>query len=373
MDFSDFKNTLFTKWQYRILNVCWWGTIIIALFEFVVFIAFSKTGFLTRPVPAYLFERFALPSGINLLSVFFCTVSLKSNRYTIVQKNQIVCVTAWIVSSIVAIFHNYFKFLLVMNGIPIIIAAIFANRKLLLRILILCVCSFILSSVVMYFDNNPMSNVDFVTTIICELIFLSFIDRISSIIVISQSKQIDFIYNQNQRQMELIQELKIEPLTKLYNRTAFNGAMRSFIRKYGEQLINPHLVLLDLDHFKVINDTYGHANGDTVLIELASIIKKDMGGIRRAFRYGGEEFVLLFENEDTNQVIRVVEQIRKDFSSIRFDFAPDKSFTLTAGIARIKKNQDASAWFNSADSAMYRAKEAGRNRIEIENETLLVE
>jgi diguanylate cyclase (GGDEF)-like protein len=373
MDFSDLKNDLFAKWQYRILNVCWWGTIIIALFELVVFIAFFKTGFLSRPVPVYLFERFVLPSGINLVSLFFCTVSLKSNRYTIVQKNLIVCITAWIVSSIVAIFHNYFKFLLVMNGIPIIITAIFADRKLLKRILYLCLVSFILSSVVMYFDNNPMTHVDFITTIICELIFLAFTDKISYIIVISQSMQIDFIYNQNLRQTELIQELKIEPLTKLYNRAAFSGALRSFIRKYGEQLINPHLVLLDLDHFKAINDTYGHANGDAVLIELAAVIKKDMGGIRRAFRYGGEEFVLLFENEDTNEVIQVVEQIRKDFSLIRFEFAPEKSFTLSAGIARIKKNQDAYAWFNSADSAMYRAKEAGRNRIEIENETLLVE
>lgn len=370
MDFGEFKNTIYTRWQLHILSVCWWGTLVIAAFEFVVFLLFYHTSFLTVAVGPYLLKRFIFPSGINLIAVFACTLALQSNRFTVSQKNLAASLTAFVICSVVSIFHNYFKFLLVMNGLPIVVCAIFADKKLVRKILYLCLVSFLISSIVMWNDDTCPPLVDYGTTIICALSFIIFVYTVSSSIVYSQSEQIDFIFSASQRQGELIQELKIEPLTKLYNRTALTGALRSFVRKFNVGMIKPHLVLLDLDHFKTVNDTYGHANGDTVLIEAALIIKKNMGGIRRAFRYGGEEFVLLFENDDTNQVIQVVDNIRKDLAEKKFDFAPELSITLSAGIAKLQKNQDDVTWFSCADSAMYKAKENGRNRVEIDTQSL---
>ncbi len=365
MEFNDFRDDIYSKWQNRILKLCWVGTVLIFIFELIVFFAFLKTDFLTTTVLHYLSVRVLLPSGINFASAVLCVLGLRSNRFTVSEKNYVACIAIFIISSVVTIFHNYYKFLLVANGLPIVICSIFVDKKLLRHILELCLATFVVSAIVMWFDDFRLGTVDFITTLICALMFIFILYAIAKTIVVYQNEQINFIYSASQRQSQLIYELKIEPLTKLYNRTALDGALKSFVRKYNQKIINPHLVLLDLDHFKQVNDTWGHANGDMVLIRFAEIIKENMGGIRRAFRYGGEEFVLLFENESTGEVHECIEKIRIQLCAEQFQFAPGENFTLSAGISKLRDGWDDTTWFNDADTAMYRAKEGGRNRIEL--------
>lgn len=365
MEFNEFKDSIFSNWQKRLIKLALYGSITIVIFEVVIFLAFLKTNFLTTSVIHYLTIRILIPTGLNFLTVLICHKILKSNSFTVSQKNFAAGFSIFVVGSVVAIFHNYYKFLLVANGLPIIVTAIFADKKLLKKILLYCYLTFVIVMVVMWFDDTKLGIVDYLTTLICDFIFINIIYMVADTIVSYQSEQINFINTSNQRQTELIQELKIEPLTKLYNRTALAGALKSFVRKFNEGAIEPHMVLIDLDHFKVINDTYGHANGDSVLIRLSDVLKKNLGGIRRAFRYGGEEFVVLFDIESTAEVMEIMERIRIDFCGETYDFAPGENFTLSVGISKMQKNWDDTTWFNAADEALYRAKGNGRNRIEL--------
>lgn len=363
MEFSEFKDKVYTDWQRRIISICWIGFFLILFFELLIFAVFFKMEYIASSLPVYLFLRVILPSGMNFIAAVMGLFVFKSNRFTVSQKNCAACFSIFILGSVVAIFHNYYKFLLCANGIPIVICAIFADKKLLRSVLYSTYVSFLIACWTMWNDDRPLPLVDFLTTVVCAFLFIQIIYMVAKNIVNYQSEQIDFIYSISQKQMELIQELKIEPLTKLYNRTALCGALASFVKKFQNGFIKPHMVLIDIDHFKEINDTFGHACGDKVLKALARIIKENMHGIRRAFRYGGEEFILLFENETSEQVYDVVEKIRKEFFDEKYDFAGESHFTVSAGISKLNSQWNDTTWFNSADAAMYRAKENGRNQI----------
>ncbi len=363
VEFNHFKEDIYTKWQKFLLRLSWGGFFVVATFEIVVFLFFFHSDFLNRPVLEYLFLRLFLPSGLNLVSVSVCSFLINYSKIDIRWKNFFSVVAVFVLCSVVGIFHNYFRFLFVMFGLPIILCAVFADRKILLQLLLCSFISFCIAVYTMYHDFTGTNYVEIWTTVICAFIFIIMVYFISMGIVRYQSDQIDFIYAASQKQIELIHELKIEPLTKLYNRTALDGAMRSFMRKFEEGKFVPHMVLMDLDYFKKVNDTFGHVAGDEVLTKLAEIIKINMHGIRRAFRFGGEEFVLLFEADSTEEISAVVNNIRRDLSQVQWTFNPGQPMTLSAGIAKLLPGQSDKDWFNTADQVMYRAKENGRDRV----------
>jgi diguanylate cyclase (GGDEF)-like protein len=175
------------------------------------------------------------------------------------------------------------------------------------------------------------------------------------------------------RQLEaknvLLQELALtDPLTALPNRRAIedwatrqlSGAIR-----YGFSFL---VVLADLDHFKRVNDTYGHDAGDTVLKRFAEILKANSRRSDICGRIGGEEFLFVLTHTTQDNARMVIERIRAELEATKFDFE-GSSLTVTAsfGLAGFEGSQptDFNRLITQADVALYAAKRAGRNRIEI--------
>jgi diguanylate cyclase (GGDEF)-like protein len=368
MDFTEFQLGLYHKWARRILRVCWWETLAVAVFELICFFFFFRYHLLPENIPLYIVLRMCIPSGINLSVSLAATLILRDHSRVPTVKNYTVSFASLIISAVIAIFHNYYRFLLLAPGIPVFMCAIFADHMLQRRISIGAVGAFVIAAAVMLAEPGPEpAALRIVTLIICFGI-LWFCAIFSKYILQSQEEQLDFIYSGYQKQLELIHELRIDPLTRLYNRTALRESLDSYIKKADEQTHMPYLVLIDLDHFKQINDRFGHMSGDAVLIRLGQLIRDRMGGMRHAFRYGGEEFVLLFEDRVMEDIVTVVESIRTEFMSLRFEFAPFEQITLSAGIARYERGLSRREWFNKADVAMYRAKRDGRNSVSVESE-----
>lgn len=124
------------------------------------------------------------------------------------------------------------------------------------------------------------------------------------------------------------------------------------------------LLLLDLDHFKQINDRYGHDMGDQVLRRFVTLVQSRTRACDRLFRYGGEEFVLLLlEDTDANGVATVFANLRACVhAELRVQDAP---VTVSAGAALLAPGESREAWLARADAALYRAKQAGRDRLEL--------
>lgn len=171
-------------------------------------------------------------------------------------------------------------------------------------------------------------------------------------------RKINFMYTQT-KQLSIT-----DALTNLYNRRYFETTFaREFARakRYNSQL---SLVVVDIDWFKKINDTYGHSCGDYVLRELSWLMAENFRQTDIIFRYGGEEFVILLTETDGKSAIIPVERLRRAVEDNKFKFkGVELNVTISAGISSNKDVNEVSQMFDNADKALYQAKEEGRNRV----------
>ncbi|MCY1393101.1 Regulator of RpoS [compost metagenome] len=156
-----------------------------------------------------------------------------------------------------------------------------------------------------------------------------------------------------------------DSLTGLFNHTHTLQLLEDAgarARREGKPLC---FAMLDIDHFKKVNDTYGHPMGDRVIKSLALFLKQRLRKTDHIGRYGGEEFAVVLPDTDLDAAHRVLEEIRRRFAEIRYPAQPsDLSCTFSCGIAQLRDDQDINQLSRQADEALYRAKHGGRNRVE---------
>ncbi len=171
-------------------------------------------------------------------------------------------------------------------------------------------------------------------------------------------RKINFMYTQT-KQLSIT-----DALTNLYNRRYFETVFaREFARakRYNSDL---SLVIVDIDWFKKINDTYGHLCGDYVLKELSWLMTENFRQTDIIFRYGGEEFVILLTETPSETAGIPVERLRKAVQENKFRYkGNDLNITISAGISSNKDVTGDGEMFENADTALYKAKEEGRNCI----------
>jgi two-component system cell cycle response regulator len=159
-------------------------------------------------------------------------------------------------------------------------------------------------------------------------------------------------------------------LTKVHNRRYFNAQIEKEFEKAKRYNSKLTLIMLDIDHFKLLNDTYGHQQGDMVLIHLARILKDNVRNIDLIARYGGEEFAVLMSGSDKKEGAIVAEKLRKKieaypFPALQKGAGPLKS-TISLGVAEYSADMNSTDdLIKSADSVLYKAKEDGRNRVKV--------
>ncbi|ABB44314.1 diguanylate cyclase (GGDEF domain) with PAS/PAC sensor [Sulfurimonas denitrificans DSM 1251] len=161
---------------------------------------------------------------------------------------------------------------------------------------------------------------------------------------------------------KLLAELYItDSLTKLYNRAYFDETINMIVKHQRKADSDFILVLVDIDHFKLINDTYGHQVGDEVLVAIAKTLKGSLRDNDLIARWGGEEFVIMLKNITLNEAKTIIEKVRVNIqnSIIRDNIKVTASFGLTKYII----NEDSKEIFKRADDALYEAKKDGRNRV----------
>jgi diguanylate cyclase len=166
---------------------------------------------------------------------------------------------------------------------------------------------------------------------------------------------------------EVRRDAAIDALTKLANRKAFDDELERVCAEAETNKQPVTLAVLDIDHFKTFNDTWGHQTGDQVLRYVSGIIGKAAVAPRFAARYGGEEFAIIFPDERAGEVLNVLEEIRKEVCSRKLRRRSTNedlgAITLSAGLAQLRPGEDAAGLIERADEALYASKRAGRNRV----------
>ena len=167
-------------------------------------------------------------------------------------------------------------------------------------------------------------------------------------------------------QDELKRQAATDPLTRLHNRRYFAATAEALLNQCRAQQQPVAMVMADIDQFKAVNDTWGHAAGDKVIEHIARILKTCSRNRDLPARFGGEEFVILLPDADLNQVLQCAERIRSEVERSRFDIGTDAPLhvTLSLGVTQLDTAHDSiQSGLSRADEALYQAKHAGRNRV----------
>lgn len=156
-------------------------------------------------------------------------------------------------------------------------------------------------------------------------------------------------------------------LTGLYNYRTFSERLAQEVDRASRYHRPLSLIMLDIDHFKLFNDTYGHPQGDNALINLARVLQRLSRASDVVARYGGEEFVLILPETDRANAIALGHRLRAYIEQQRFsdDGSPASNLTVSIGIATYNPTHTKETLLEAADMALYRAKRAGRNRVAV--------
>lgn len=163
-----------------------------------------------------------------------------------------------------------------------------------------------------------------------------------------------------QQNADLAEQTKTDPLTGLPNRRAFAAALAQAMEKSLEEGKRLSVAMLDIDHFKTINDLHGHAMGDEVLVAIGGLLRSQFAGSGLAARHGGEEFALLLADASADEARLQCEFVRQSIALLPLGLP----VTVSIGVAEFRRRDDTvDAMFKRADEALYAAKRGGRDQV----------
>lgn len=157
--------------------------------------------------------------------------------------------------------------------------------------------------------------------------------------------------------------IKVDALTGLNNHKTYHEYIEKLIEQAEGNELKLQLALLDIDNFKSVNDTFGHRVGDLVLKEVAKQMEDSITSEDISFRYGGEEFAIIFTNKTIYESYHIVNKIRNSISLVNFQEMPGRHVTISAGLSEYNKGKGKDLFFNKSDSNLYKAKRDGKNKI----------
>ncbi len=348
------------RWNRDILNVYWCFVAIITLLE-VVTIFFAK-----RDLSSYIIRNVITPS-VQLLIIM--TISEIIYRYfpRLVSPVQIVIVGSLLIA-VVIYAHADVDGAMTAFFLPLLVAVSYFDKKLLVFTSLINTLSFI----VLYLTNESIHSrilpYDFVAVIglitlgafLCYTLLNRSFKIIENLERIGQDRDDLLVENAIKDQ-----QTKVDMLTGLYNQHTFHLYLQDLVGQNKSFGIPFYLALFDIDNFKSINDTFGHLAGDEVLKKTASTFKEYVDPNDYVFRFGGDEFAIIFVDKTKDQVEEILNKVVKRISNCSLSSLGDYEITISCGIQQYKSDWTKEELFSRADKLLYSAKESGKNQIKI--------
>ena len=169
--------------------------------------------------------------------------------------------------------------------------------------------------------------------------------------------------NLEERVQSLYEKASRDPLTSIQNRAEFDQHLVKSVRRHLTQSNPCSLIICDIDHFKKINDTFGHQAGDKVLVDFAAMLQRSCRHGDHVARYGGEEFVIICKNCTAPAAFELADKIRTEWGGSPRPELDDYTVTTSFGVTELQAGDTAETILRRADRALYKAKGTGRDRV----------
>ncbi len=361
------NRTLHDTFRHQLTNVHALTVLTVSLFEIIGYIVLVHCGIERLAWDnAYVWYGVVLPIAVNILVHLVARAIINSERVRRRHKNLAIIAAALVTSLVVAVIHKEYIVTSCAFTFPMVLSAMFNDRKLLNTSFVATL--FILVCVGAAFLLDGTSTLTSALNLFI-LVGFAFVSYLCGRISINFSKQnYTTIEEQAEENDRLMEDVMHDQMTGLYNHNAFLSRLDGLI--YAADGVEPLCVaMLDLDDFKRVNDTYGHDCGDEVLIRLAQSLSRHCSDEDTAYRYGGEEFAVIFPRKSVDEAHAVLSAVLADIRGHRFSFTDD-AITFSAGIVAYSPDLTRDRLFETADQTLYRAKRQGKNRILIADTAL---
>ena len=253
--------------------------------------------------------------------------------------------------AVVVLVHSNMSYITVLLMVPIALVSVYKMPGLIWVQLIVSVAMYVVSRipflppVTYWMDEIP--GLKIITFLALALIFAAVEEQV--------------------RKSTLLLDVQVwkDSLTHLYNHEAFYEELEDNMEQYKTDQEPFSILIADIDNFKMVNDTYGHAYGDEVIRAVAQVMEKNRGSRDFAARYGGEEFAMILPRKQVGEAILMADKIRREFGAITIESKDGpKSFSISIGVAEYNRPyRTSSSFFEEADRALYEAKASGKNRV----------
>lgn len=335
--------------------------IIMFVLEWIYFMGYKQNELRYMGRLEYCLRYILVPGVVNALALLGVGYELSKKEHSCDVRNWLAVLLLFVEFANASIVHYIFVPAMLGTVIVIFLSSAFGDGRITAVVTCLSVVVAIIS-MVRFYGDHMLTDFYFTGTLIVMLTLIIASGVLAGILNKHTNVLFTSISDSNIKQENLAGELLIEPMTGLYNRRAYNERIEMVIENCAVTGERSYIAIFDIDHFKLVNDTYGHGNGDIVLKALANMLKTKTKDTGQVFRYGGEEFVIIFGDDEPDKILNLIEDIRTGFRCYRFNFMNKDGITVSCGLAQYKKGESSISWFNRADAALYQAKETGRNR-----------
>lgn len=364
---ADIKNPKFeqtyAKWRKSIMKTNVYLVLMILVAETIMFFVLKKMGMILISNIQYLIKYLIVPSGVNLLILLAGWYITKIQRSEWKYINYIPVVQQMLLGMVVAAVHCMFRVTMCVFCIPIMLAVIFSDKKMARNLSFIAAgCLGVVCVYRHYMGDFAYEDVYIISEAMVTLIIILATNMVCRILIEFQKEKDVAIKKSYQKELEMQEQINRDQKTGLLGASAFSNALFCYAQEAADSKDTFALVMIDIDDFKTINDTFGHANGDIVIRRLAETLKYFFAGKGIPSRFGGEEFTVIIKEHDEKRVQVLLEQFRSEIEKQRYDFM-GKGITVSMGYSMWKEGFTDTVMFEQADTAMYYAKKLGKNRI----------
>ncbi len=300
-----------------------WVTVLF-LFPFLVNAIFQG-----RYIDSLLILILACFAGLNSLSIFYKKYELIAYRYIFLIKLSILFFIVYELGHI-TLFWSY----------PLVFGVFFVQPCFQARLMSGIAAVMLIALSTSLFEAELVFRYS-----LTLLMLIIFCDILIGILINMESK--------------LMEQTIRDPLTNAHNRRYMNSILEMTIEETHRNFGPATLITLDIDHFKEVNDKFGHISGDNVLIKLVDLLHKRQRKLDYVFRSGGEEFVLILRNMGLQQALSLAESIRGSVEET--GLLEGETITVSLGVAEYEAGETEVEWLHRADELLYEAKNSGRN------------